>query len=442
MLLVYLIVFLISVWFLANRLLPWLLARIVSLFLSQAKFRLGAIGRRLELFQSQLQFRNIEVCVDNLRLTSSVFSSEASNLITIIMTGVSVTVTRPGPSDNTVTEERREKPRNTKTFLLLAQFLGVQIRDLSLRVNHLPSMADCHLEVKLGELRLDSSVIHRTKLSLALYLYDGNLVVKHSTHGSLLESTFAFQASIQASVAGGKVTSVEDVNLDVDGLSLQLYSSLFQCVLPVEKRTGPQPHRDQNSFSKFSAFIPKAAQIKAEHCGAVLEHSDRSSQLTGSLSLLYVCVKCSDPQLASGASLPDSHLTGQVSGLRVWANNNTEDTVLSLAKFQVLVQKEAASLHSDTQVHELTGAASGLLLPWMEPVSWLLRTVEARRQTQTPAVDQRRPWMSELTHQHRVDAWNSDFSLNMDDRVKWRLSLHQVNILYKMIIRKTCFQSS
>ena len=164
--------------------------------------------------------------------------------------------------------------------------------------------------------------------------------------------------------------------------------------------------------------------------------------MTGSLSLLYVCVKCSDPQLASGASLPDSHLTGQVSGLRVWANNNTEDTVLSLAKFQVLVQKEAASLHSDTQVHEMTGAASGLLLPWMEPVSWLLRTVEARRQTQTPAVDQRRSWMSELTHQHRVDAWNSDFSLNIDDRVKWRLSLHQVNILNNVINRKICFQSS
>ena len=428
MLFVWLLVLLISVWILANRLLPWLLARVVSLFLNQANFRLGAIGRRLELFQSQLEFRNIDLCVENLRLTSSVFSSEASNLITIIATGVSVTVARPGPGDTSGNEESRDKTRNTKTFLLLAQFLGVQIRDVSLRVNHLPSMKDCHLEVKLGELRLDSSVIHRTKLSLALYLYDGNLVVKHSSHGSLMESTFAFQASIQASVAGGKVTSVEDVNLDVDGLSLQLYSSFFQCVLPLEKRTEPTSSGPPHSLFKYSAFIPKAAQIKAEHCGVILEHSDRSSQLTSSLSLLYVCVKCSDPQRAGSNSLPDSHLTGQLSGLRVWANNNTEDTVLSLAKFQVLVQKEAANLHSDTQVHELTGAASRLLLPWMEPVSWLMRTVEARRQTQTPTPlqgqEQRTSWMSGLTHQHRLDAWNSDFTL--EDKDKWRISLHQV----------------
>ena len=115
----------------------------------------------------------------------------------------------------------------------------------------------------------------------------------------------------------GKMTSVEDVNIDIDGLSLQLYSALFQCILPpqskipVTKPVSAQPNR------RYTGLIPKAAQIKAECCSVMLEHSDRSSALNGSLALMYVCVKCSDPQLAAGNSLPDSHLTGQLSGLKV-----------------------------------------------------------------------------------------------------------------------------
>ena len=317
MLLAWVLVLLVTAWLLASRLLPWIIARVVSLFLSQAKFRLGGIGKRLELFQSQLQFRNLELSVDNLRLTSSIFSSEASNLITIIATGVRVSV-MPRPPDSA--EESggagtEEKPRSTKTLLLVAQFLGVQLREVSVRVAAGPALPDCQLELQLGELRLDSSVIHRTKLSLALYLYQGSLLVTHANHGSLLESSFAFQASIQALVAGGKISCVEDVNLDIDGLSLNLYSSLFQCVLPVGRRAEPKAASAASppSYLKYSSFIPKAAQIKAECCSVVLEHSQRGSQLASSLALLYVCVKCADPQRAgAGPQLPDSHLTAQV----------------------------------------------------------------------------------------------------------------------------------
>ena len=316
MLLAWVLVLLVTAWLQASRLLPWIIARVVSLFLSQAKFRLGGIGKRLELFQSQLQFRNLDLSVDNLRLTSSIFSSEASNLITIIATGVRVSV-MPRPPDSA--EEggdagAEEKPRSTKTLLLVAQFLGVQLREVSVRVSAGPALPDCQLELQLGELRLDSSVIHRTKLSLALYLYQGSLLVTHANHGSLLESSFAFQASIQALVAGGKISCVEDVNLDIDGLSLNLYSSLFQCVLPVGRRAEPKAATaEPPSYLKYSSFIPKAAQIKAECCSVVLEHSQRGSQLASSLALLYVCVKCADPQRAgAGPQLPDSHLTAQV----------------------------------------------------------------------------------------------------------------------------------
>ena len=69
--------------------------------------------------------------------------------------------------------------------------------DYRITIQQLPAMTDCHLEIQLGELRLDSSVIHRTKLSLALFLFQGNLMVKHAARGLLLESNFAFQASVQ-----------------------------------------------------------------------------------------------------------------------------------------------------------------------------------------------------------------------------------------------------
>ena len=431
-------VLILSVWVFFSRLMPWVIARIVSLFLSQAKFRLGGIGKRLELFQSQLQFRNFDINVDNLRLTSSIFSSEASNLITIIATGVNITVlpaSFSSGSESSPSQSGQDKPRNTKTLLLLAQFLGVQIRDVSLTVKHLPSLTDCQLKIQFGELRLDSSVIHRTKLSLALYLYQGNVIIHHTTGGPLLESSFAFQASIQALVGAGKITSVEDVNLDIDGLSLQMYSALFHSVLPVSPRINTTSSAaSSKSYLEYSSFIPKAAQVKAECCSAVLEHSDRSSQLTGQLSLLYVCVKCSDPQRAGPGSLPDSHLTGQVSGLQVWANDNQEDTVLAVSKFQVLVQKEAATLHSDTQIHELSASGSNILLPWLDPVSWLVRTVEARRQSvpqisstsPPPVVEKKSSWMDGLTHQHQLDAWNSHITLDINNKAKWKLSLHQV----------------
>merc|ERR1719483_569696 len=44
------------------------------------------------MFKLQLEIKNIEVNVTNLRFTSSIFSSEASNLVTVIATGVTIIV--------------------------------------------------------------------------------------------------------------------------------------------------------------------------------------------------------------------------------------------------------------------------------------------------------------------------------------------------------------
>ena len=113
----------------------------------------------------------------------------------------------------------------------------------------------------------------------------------------------------------------------------------------------------------------------------------------------------------------------------MWANNNEEDTVLSLARFQVLVQKEAMTLHSDTQIHEVTGRAATQLLPWLEPVSWLVRTVDTRRQAEPAAPGSHtQSWLAGLAHRHQLDAWNSDFTVDMETKEKWRLSIHQVNV--------------
>ena len=424
----WLLVLLLSCWVFARRLLPWIISRIVSLFLGQATFSLGGIGRRLQLFQTRLQIKNVDLHVNNLRFTSSIFSSEASNLITIIATGVDLTVLNNSPSEEG-DQVDGGKPKNIKTLLLLAQFLGIQLRDVEIRANCPPSLADCQLILQLGELRLDSSVIHRTKLSLALHLYQGGLVIRHGTQGALLESTFAFQASIQALVGAGKITAVEDVSLDIDGLSLQLYSALFQCVLPVERPGGRPAERSgeksRSSLAGYLTYVPRAAQVKAECCSVVMEHSDRSSTLTGNLALLYVCVKCSDSQRRGSCTWPDSHLTAQLSGLEVEPNNLSSQPVLSLAKFQVLVQKEGGSLHSDTQVHQLSARCGPVLQPWLDPVSWLVRTVEARR---SQSVVEEPSWVASLTHQHQLDAWNSDFSLEMVGRDKWRVTLHQVNL--------------
>ena len=114
----WLVVVLVSCWVFASRLLPWIISAVVSLFLSQATFSLGGIGRRLELFKSRLQIKNVDLHVNNLRFTSSIFSSEASNLITIIATGVDLTVLNNTPSSEDGDPVGEGKPKNIKTLLL------------------------------------------------------------------------------------------------------------------------------------------------------------------------------------------------------------------------------------------------------------------------------------------------------------------------------------
>ena len=226
--LAWLVVVLTSLWLLASRLLPWLIASLASLYLGRARVRIGGFGRRLEVFQLSLELAGLEVKVGTLRLISSVLSSEASNLVTLIATDVVVTVLDGAEVVQQPEPEISIPPsraKSSRTLLLIAQFLGLQVRGLQVVVTRLPSLPSCHLEVKLGELRLDSSVIHRTRLSLALHTYQGSLSLLPSPAARpLLQATFAFQASIQALVGQGRVTSVEDVNLDVDGLSLQVIS--------------------------------------------------------------------------------------------------------------------------------------------------------------------------------------------------------------------------
>ena len=179
-----------------------------------------------------------------------------------------------------------------------------------------------------------------------------------------------------------------------------------------------------------------SAQVKAECCSAVLEHTDKASQLTGQLQLLYICCKCTGSVPRSG-SLPDSHMTGQMSGLKVWSDDDKEQSVLSLAKFQVLVQKEGNDLHSDTQIHELSGKYSAVLAPWVAPVSWLVRTVEMRKAAEmSSSPPSASPsWLSSLSHQHQLDAWNSD--LTVVDFEKWSVSLHHFNLSSQPLVGLT-----
>ena len=68
MLLIWLLVVLLSLWIFARRLLPYLIARIVSLFLKDAKFRIGGFGwRRLQLQKTRLRIRNLNLHVSDLR---------------------------------------------------------------------------------------------------------------------------------------------------------------------------------------------------------------------------------------------------------------------------------------------------------------------------------------------------------------------------------------
>ena len=278
--------------------------------------RLGSLGRRLQLFQLSLELPNLEVTVDSLRVTSSILSSEASNLVTLIATGVTVRVLDSSlqqVEEEAGREESSQPPKgkSTRTLLLLAQFLGVQVREVKVVLCRLPAFPDCRLVTELGELRLDSSVIHRTRLSLALFLYQGSVSVLRGSSKPLLEANFAFQASIQALVGAGRISSVEDVNLDIDGLSVRVLSSLFQYSQLARRPSQP----GGSGLTSYAAFIPKVCQVKAEAVSGQLEHTDGVSQLSGELSLLYLCGKCTEVPRAG--LLPDSHFTSQLAGLRV-----------------------------------------------------------------------------------------------------------------------------
>ena len=123
-------------------------------------------------------------------------------------------------------------------------------------VTKLPSVPDCRLVIELGELRLDSSVIHRTRVSLALYLFLGSVSLLRISTASkpLLQGHFTMKPSIQALVGQGRVTSIEDVNLDC--LGLRVLSCLFQHLAPVKKFSG-----SWSKLADLATYIPKAAQV-------------------------------------------------------------------------------------------------------------------------------------------------------------------------------------
>ena len=122
----------------------------------------------------------------------------------------------------------------------------------------LPSVTDCGLVIELGELRLDSSVIHRTRLSLALYLFQGSVSLLRTSTASrpLLQGHFTMKASIQLLVGQGRVTSIADINLDLESLGLRVLSSLFQHLAPVKKCSG-----SRSKLADLATYIPKAAQV-------------------------------------------------------------------------------------------------------------------------------------------------------------------------------------
>ena len=122
----------------------------------------------------------------------------------------------------------------------------------------LPSVTDYGLVIELGELRLDSSVIHRTRLSLALYLFQGSVSLLRTSTASrpLLQGHFTMKASIQLLVGQGRVTSIADINLDLESLGLRVLSSLFQHLVPVKKCSG-----SRFKLADLATYIPKAAQV-------------------------------------------------------------------------------------------------------------------------------------------------------------------------------------
>ena len=92
-----------SLYLLASRLLPWLLSTFLSLYLGKTK--LGCFGWCLEGFRLAFKLGGLKVRVDNLRVTFSIITSDASNLLTLITTGqevilspayhVKITIKRP-----------------------------------------------------------------------------------------------------------------------------------------------------------------------------------------------------------------------------------------------------------------------------------------------------------------------------------------------------------
>ena len=93
-------------------------------------------------------------------------------------------------------------------------------------------------------------------------------------------------------------------------------------------------------------------------------------------------------------------------------------------------------INSVTNSSQFNDNHCSVLLPWIDPVSWLVKTVESRRQlaNQSPvsrsaessSADQSSV-LAGLTHRHQLDAWNSEVTLEFDRKDKWKLALHQVN---------------
>ena len=240
-------------------------------------------------------------------------------------------------------------------LLMLAQFLGLQLVHVQVVIGSLPSLPCCQLVLELGEVRLDSSVIHHTKLSLALHLYQGRMVLRprpgldSQPTSPLMEANFAFQTNVQALVANNRLTSIEDVGLDIDSPSFQPSSSLFQHLTHGRGKVAKKPRQERGGLDRLVALVPKQVQVKMEQCKVNLEHTDKVSQVEAQLKLLYLSFKCNE--IARIGCLPDSHLTGQLSGLHVVVPGYTGRPIMELARFQVLVQEEASSVHTDTQIH-------------------------------------------------------------------------------------------
>eukprot|EP00090_Calanus_glacialis_P005198 TRINITY_DN14003_c0_g1_i1.p1 TRINITY_DN14003_c0_g1~~TRINITY_DN14003_c0_g1_i1.p1 ORF type:complete len:1873 (+),score=761.29 TRINITY_DN14003_c0_g1_i1:223-5619(+) len=78
----------------------------------------------------------------------------------------------------------------------------------------------------------------------------------------------------------------------------------------------------------------------------------------------------------------------------------------------------------------MSGKYSSVLAPWVAPVSWLVRTVEMRKAAEVSSSSSSPSpspsWLSSLSHQHQLDAWNTD--LTVVDCERWSVSLHHVNL--------------